>query len=115
MITTATRRFLIAAAAAGALSTGLYAGLAQAQTAPAATPAATAAPAAVRMAPQGAQLTIGDIYQRMEAAGMHAIREIEWDKGRYEVKALNAQNESVKLYVNGSSGAIEHTRTYDKH
>ena len=42
-----------------------------------------------------------------------AIREIEYDDGRYEVKARNAQGQRVKLYVNASSGAIERTRSDD--
>lgn len=95
-----TRRHAVLAFAA-ASATGL--GIAQAQTA-APTPAAA-------MAPTGAQLTIRDIYDRVQAAGLHAIREIEWDDGRYEVKARNAQGERVKLYVNGSTGEIERTRT----
>ena len=108
---TTIRRFLVTTAAATALAGGLWAGMAQAQQ-PASRMPATTAPAAPSMAPQGAQLTVGDIYQRMQAAGMHAIREIDWDKGRYEVKARNAQGEPVKLYVNGTTGAIEHTRTH---
>lgn len=93
------RNALIALAAASATRLGV----AQAQTA-APTPAAA-------MAPTGAKLTIRDIYDRVQAAGLHAIREIEWDDGRYEVKARNTQGERVKLYVNGSTGEIERTRT----
>ncbi|HMN21381.1 MAG TPA: PepSY domain-containing protein [Ottowia sp.] len=97
------RRALIALAAASAVGLGL----AQAQT-------TTPAPAATQpaaMAPAGAQLTIRDIYDRIEAAGYREIREIEWDDGRYEVKALSAQGERVKLHVNGRTGEVEHTRT----
>lgn len=98
------RRTLIALAAAGALGLGL----AQAQTVtPAAAPAAEVG---TTMAPAGAQLTIRDIYDRAEAAGYREIREIEWDDGRYEVKARNAQGERVKLYMNGRSGEVEHVR-----
>lgn len=79
--------------------------IAQAQT-PA--PAAPQAPAAIT-AP-APQLTIRDIYDRMEAAGYRDIREIEWDHGRYEVKASNAQGQRVKLYVNATTGAVESTR-----
>lgn len=98
----ASRRTLVALAAATALGLGI----AQAQTA---SPSAVAAPAAT-MAPAGAELTIRDIYDRMEAAGYREIREIEWDDGRYEVKARNAQGERVKLYVNARSGEVEHSR-----
>jgi len=71
-------------------------------------PAAPQAPAAVTAPAQ--QLTIRDIYDRVEAAGYRDIREIEWDHGRYEVKASNAQGQRVKLYVNASTGAVESTR-----
>ena len=95
--------FLVAIAAGTAVTWGI----AQAQ-APA-TPA-TQAPAAAT-APAAAQLTVRDVYDRMEAAGYRDIREIEWDHGRYEVKASNAQGERVKLYVNATTGAVESTRT----
>ena len=71
-------------------------------------PAAPQAPAAAT-AP-APQLTIRDIYDRVEAAGYRDIREIEWDHGRYEVKASNAQGQRVKLYVNAGTGAVESTR-----
>lgn len=97
------RLTLIALFAASAVGLGI----AQAQTAaPAAAP-----PHATTMAPVGTQLTIRDIYDRMETAGYREIREIEWDDGRYEVKARNAQGERVKLEVNGRSGEVERTRT----
>ena len=103
---TPSRRLLIAfasAAAAAALATGI----AQAQSpAPAAAPTAATAPAAP-------QLTIRDIYDRMEAAGYRDLREIEFSKGRYEVKARNAQGERVKLYVNATTGAVDRTRSGD--
>ncbi|HCL86650.1 MAG TPA: hypothetical protein DIC45_09175 [Comamonadaceae bacterium] len=96
-------RFLIAAAAGAALAWGAV----QAQ-APASTAAAAQAPAAT-------QLTVRDIYDRMEAAGYRDIREIEWDHGRYEVKAANAQGERVKLYVNAGTGAVESSRVRGRH
>ncbi|MBS0465821.1 MAG: PepSY domain-containing protein [Proteobacteria bacterium] len=79
--------------------------VAQAQ-APATAPQAPAAVAA----PAAQQLTIRDIYDRVEAAGYRDMREIEWDHGRYEVKASNAQGQRVKLNVNAATGAIESTR-----
>lgn len=85
--------------------------VAQAQapaTAPQA-PAAVTAPAAPTT-PAAQQLTIRDIYDRVEAAGYRDMREIEWDHGRYEVKASNAQGQRVKLNVNAATGAIESTR-----
>lgn len=102
---TPTRRLLIAFATGAALAGGI----AQAQ---APTPAPAAAPTAAT-APAAPQLSIRDIYDRMEAAGYRDMREIEFSKGRYEVKARNAQGERVKLYVNASSGAVERTRSDD--
>lgn len=102
---TPTRRLLIAFATGAALAGGI----AQAQ---APTPAPAAAPTAAT-APAAPQLSIRDIYDRMEAAGYRDMREIEFSKGRYEVKARNAQGQRVKLYVNASSGAIERTRSDD--
>ena len=102
---TPTRRLLIAFAAGAALAGGI----AQAQ---APTPAPAAAPTAAT-APAAPPLSIRDIYDRMEAAGYRDMREIEFSKGRYEVKARNAQGQRVKLYVNASSGAIERTRSDD--
>lgn len=99
-------RILVSSAAAAALALGI----AQAQT-PAPTPAPTAAPApAATSAPAAPQLTLRDIYDRVEAAGYRDIREIERDHGRYEVKATNAEGQSVKLYVNASTGVVERTR-----
>lgn len=95
-------RFILPAAAAAALALGI----AQAQT-PA--PAAAQAPAAASTT-AALQLTLRDIYDRMEAAGYRDIREIEWDDGHFEVKASNAQGQRVKLDVNATTGAIERTR-----
>lgn len=95
------RHLAIATAAATALALGA----AHAQTA---TPSAGAPqPAAVAPAPL---LNIGDIYQRMVDAGYQDIREIEFDDGRYEVKARDAEGRRLKLYVSASSGEIEHSR-----
>jgi outer membrane receptor protein involved in Fe transport len=79
---------------------------AQAQTAAPAQATQTAA------APAAPQLTIRDIYDRLEAAGYRDIREIEFDDGRYEVKAQNAKGERVKLKVNAATGAVEQERVH---
>lgn len=86
-------------AAAIALGAVLAQGV-QAQT------AAPAKPAALAAAP-APQLTIRDIYDRMEAAGYRDLRQIEYDDGRYEVKAVNPRGERVKLKVNASTGVVE--------
>ncbi|HMO46254.1 MAG TPA: PepSY domain-containing protein [Rubrivivax sp.] len=106
---TPARRLLLAACAGTALTLGI----AQAQPAqPASAAAQATSPAATTQAtpPAAPQLTIRDIYDRMEAAGYRDMREIELDNGRYEVKARNAQGERVKLYVNAGTGAVERER-----
>lgn len=90
-----TRNSLLALCAATALSLNIAA---QAQT-PAA-PATSAAPAAK-------ELTIPEVYQRVEAAGYKEVRKIELEDGRYEVKARDAEGAKVKLYVNPHSGEVE--------
>ena len=77
--------------------------LAQGNAAPAVKPQATATAPAPAM-------NIRQIYDRVEGAGYTDIREIEWDDGRYEVRASNAQGQRVKLYVNATTGAVEHTK-----
>ena len=72
---------------------------------PAATPAAAAAPASTPV------LNIRQIYDRLDAAGYRDLREIEWDHGRYEVKARDAQGARVKLDVDGQTGAVLRSRT----
>ena len=95
-------RLLVVLAATSAITWGI----AQAQAPTPAPAAPTASPTAVEP-----QLTVRDIYDRLEAAGYRQILEIEWDDGRYEAKATNAQGERVKLKVNASTGAVERTRT----
>ena len=90
------------------------AGLAWAQSTPSSsvsdTPTASAPASQPAAAPTAAILTIRDIYDRMQAAGYRDLREIEFDDGRYEVKASNAQGQGVKLYVNAQTGAVERSR-----
>lgn len=90
-----TRNSLLALCAASALSLTIAA---QAQTpaAPATSDAAVAK-----------ELTIPEVYQRVEAAGYKEVRKIELDDGRYEVKARDAEGAKVKLYVNPQSGELE--------
>lgn len=57
--------------------------------------------------------TLRDIYDRVEAAGYRDMREIELEKGRWEVKALDAEGRPVKLYVNDATGEIEHVKRKD--
>lgn len=98
------RRPLLAACAGTALTLGI----AQAQ------PAQPASAAAQATSPAAPQLSIRDIYDRMEAAGYRDMREIEFDNGRYEVKARNARGERVKLDVNAGTGTVERERNNDR-
>ena len=95
---TSARHSILALAMGAALTLGMAQAQAQTQTPPPA---------------NAPQLTVRDIYDRVEAAGYRNIREIEHEHGRYEVKAQNAQGAHVKLYVNATSGAVERTRTRD--
>ncbi|QNP48042.1 PepSY domain-containing protein [Diaphorobacter aerolatus] len=96
----------VAAPFAVVLAVGGVASLASAQgSANQGAPAASAASTTAR-----AGLNIRQIYDRIEAAGYRDIVEIEWDDGRYEAKAHNAQGQRVKLYINATSGAVESTQ-----
>lgn len=93
------RHFFVALAVGSALALGA----AYAQT-------DTPAQATAATSPASPQLSIRDIYDRVEAAGYRDMREIEYEHGRYEVEARNAQGQRVKLEVNATTGAIERTR-----
>lgn len=104
MFTTAPRRILTACCAVAILALGV----AHAQPG-----SSVISPSAAVTTSADLQLTIRDIYDRVEAAGYRDIREIEWDDGRYEVKAHNADGERVKLHVDGNTGALEPIRKRD--
>ena len=72
----------------------------------------TAATAA-QTAPAAAQpiLNIGQIHDKLQAAGYTDIREIELEKrGFYEVKARDAQGQPVKLHVSAATGEVARSR-----
>lgn len=56
------------------------------------------------------ELTIRDIYDRVEAAGYRDLREIELKDSHYKVKAVDSDGQPVKLCVNASSGEMERIR-----
>lgn len=89
-------------AAAPLLALGMGLGLAHAQSGAPAAPSTNGATAAQAITP----LSIRDIYDRLEAAGYRDILEIEWDDGRYEAKAFDAEGRRVKLYVDGVHGDV---------
>ncbi len=108
-----TPRFLRPLFAAAALAATLTGAAAHAQQA-----AATAA----QTAPAAAQpiLNIGQIHDKLQAAGYTDIREIELEKrGFYEVKARDAQGQPkardaqgqpVKLHVSAATGEVARSR-----
>ncbi|MFA7619431.1 MAG: PepSY domain-containing protein [Thiohalomonadaceae bacterium] len=55
-------------------------------------------------------LTIPAIHEKVVAAGYSDITEIERDKGVYEIKAVNADGERVKLYVDPLNGEVLEAR-----
>ena len=84
--------------------------VAQAQTAAEvqAPPAPVAAPAMAPMAvtTPAARLTIRDVYDRLEKQGYRDFKEIEWDDGRYKVKAVASDGRAVKIHMDGRSGSV---------
>ena len=92
-----TPRFLRPLFAAAALAATLTGAAAHAQQA-----AATAAQTA---------LNIGQIHDKLQAAGYTDIRELELEKrGFYEVKARDAQGQPVKLHVSAATGEVARSR-----
>lgn len=59
-------------------------------------------------------LDIGQIHARLLAEGYTDVREVEWTKGRYKAKARDSQGRRVKLYLNGSTGTMEHSRVHER-
>jgi glycine/D-amino acid oxidase-like deaminating enzyme len=42
----------------------------------------------------------------VRAAGHGPVHEIEWDRGRWEVKTINAEGRRASFYVDATSGAV---------
>ncbi len=62
-------------------------------------------------------LNLGQIYDRLVAAGYTDIREIERERDGYEAKARDTDGRSVKLYLDPLDGRIvgEKFRDRDRH
>lgn len=58
-----------------------------------------------------AELTLGQVYDKLVAQGFRDIDEIERERDRFEVKATNAEGKRVKLEVDAKSGEILDTRS----
>lgn len=59
-------------------------------------------------------LDMGQIYDRVEAAGYTDVREIEREKKGYEVKAKDSEGRSVKLYIDPVDGKIVKEKVRDQ-
>lgn len=51
-------------------------------------------------------LSIGQVYQKLEAAGFRNVEEIEREDGFYEARATDGSGMRVKVYVNPQTGEI---------
>lgn len=111
MKTLATPKTLLTALALVALSLGAVQAQGPAQADRAGETHQSSRPAVQRDAPA---LDIGQIHARLLAEGYTDVREIEWSKGRYKAKARDSQGRRVKLYLNGSTGAMEHSRVHER-
>ena len=52
------------------------------------------------------QLALDDVLARLRSAGYSDFREIEREKGRYEVKGSDAEGRRVELYVDARTGEV---------
>lgn len=55
-------------------------------------------------------LSIGQVYQKLEAAGFRNVEEIEREDGFYEARATDGGGMRVKVYVNPQTGEIVNRR-----
>ncbi len=73
----------------------------------------TASLAAVRGMALGPALSIREVCDRLEKMGYREFREVEWDDGRYKVKATANDGRFVKLDVDGRNGDVLRVRSQD--
>lgn len=59
-------------------------------------------------------LNLGQIYNKLEAAGYTDVSEIERERGGYEAKARDSQGRIVKLHVEPLEGRIVHEAVRDR-
>lgn len=53
-----------------------------------------------------AQVDAAAAIAAVRAAGYGPVSELEWDHGRWEVKATNTEGRRVELHVDTTSGAV---------
>lgn len=72
----------------------------------------------LRNAPAAAErqwLSIGDVHQKLEAAGYRNVEKIEREHGTYEARATDRNGVRVKLRIHPQSGEIaERGERYDR-
>jgi hypothetical protein len=60
-------------------------------------------------------LSIGQIHDKLEAAGYRQIEKIERERGSYEARATDRNGERIKLHLNPQTGEIIDQRSRGKH
>lgn len=78
------------------------------QTAPHTAPQAASSPSDRRehAAVAAAAIDAGAAFAAVRAAGYGAVRDLEWEHGAWEVKAIDAEGRPTKLRVDAGSGAV---------
>lgn len=94
--------------------TGLAFAQASAPASGTGTPAVTESSATTGTRTQDSWLNLGQIYDKLTAAGYTDVREIERESDGYEAKARNADGRSVKLYVEPLEGRIVNEKARDR-
>lgn len=61
-------------------------------------------------------LSIGQIHDKLEAAGYRQIEKIERERGGYEARATDRNGERIKLHLNPQTGEIidQRARKHDR-
>lgn len=94
--------------------TGLTSAQEKSPAASTTTPAVTQPVDATGRSPQDAWLTLGQIHDKLVAAGYTDVREIERESGGYEAKARNSAGRTVKLHIEPLEGRIVDERVRDR-
>lgn len=55
---------------------------------------------------EGQWLSIGQIHDKLEAAGYRRIEKIERERGGYEARATDRNGERIKLHLNPQTGEV---------
>ena len=58
-------------------------------------------------------LPAAEVMRLLQQAGYTRVRDLEFDDGRWEAEAVNAAGQSVDLYINATTGAVEREKLDD--